>query len=282
MSARINWATPQANSTPGAPTNGADYVEVPGGDGALSFDGGEGYPAQSVQWTQDGSRLASGTGNNLDRGIARQFTIPASNASATVNLEYQTEQAWDFAFVQVYDEAAKKWVSLANANTTTQSDPDANANIKANLPGFTGSSGGVTAQTFDLSAYAGKTVWLAVRYITDGSVAEPGVWLSGLTVGGTAVADATQLSTWKSLTGAVPVPVESWTVQLVGWNGTQVSAVTLPLGAGNTFNGDVSDTLGIQPTFAGVIVTANDASQQVTQYAPYTLKLGTTTLPGGS
>ena len=162
-----------------------------------------------MQWTQDGSRLSSGTGNNLDRGIARQFTIPAGNPTATVNLEYQTEQAWDFAFVQVYDEAAKKWVSLANANTTTVSDPDANANIKANLPGFTGNSGGVTAQTFDLSAYAGKTVWLAVRYMTDGSVAEPGVWLSGLSVGGTAVGDATQLSTWKSLTGAVPVSVEA-------------------------------------------------------------------------
>ncbi len=79
----------------------------------------------------------------------------------------------------------------------------------------------MTAQSFDLADYAGQDVFLAVRYITDGSVNEPGVWLSGLSVGGTAVADATELSAWTSLTGAVPVPVSGWTVQLVGWDGTR-------------------------------------------------------------
>ena len=115
-------------------------------------------------------------------------------------------------------------------------------------------------------------MYIAVRYISDGSVNEPGVWLSGLSVGGTPVADATDLSKWTSLTGAVPVPVESWTVQLVGWNGSQVSVVTLPLAAGSTWSGDVSDTLGIAaPQFAGFIVTANDTTLSVSQYADYTL-----------
>jgi len=97
------------------------------------------------------------------------------------------------------------------------------------------------------------------------------VWLSGMSVGGVPVANATDLSAWTSLTGAVPVPVNSWTVQLVGWNGTQVSVVTLPLGAGSTWSGDVSDTLGITPEFAGFIVTANDPTLGVSQYADYTL-----------
>jgi hypothetical protein len=272
MSARINWETAQAYSTPGAPTNGADYIAVPGGDGQYTFDGAEGYPAQPVAWTKttDG-RLYSGTGNNLDRGIARKISVPASNATLTVDLEYQTEVAWDFAFVQVYDTTAKKWVSLSNANTTTVTDPDAIAAVKANLPGFTGSSGGVTTQSFDLSKYAGQDVFVAVRYISDGATNEPGVWLSGMSVGGTPVADATDLSKWTSLTGAVPIPVAGWTVQLVGWNGTQVSAVTLALGAGNTWSGDVSDALGITPEFAGFIITANDPTLGVSQYADYTL-----------
>src|SRR5688572_23277351 len=62
MSARINWDTPQAYSSPGAPTNGADYVAIPGGDGQLSFNGAEGYPSQPLQWTKDGDRLFSGAG----------------------------------------------------------------------------------------------------------------------------------------------------------------------------------------------------------------------------
>jgi hypothetical protein len=175
--------------------------------------------------------------------------VPATNPTVTVDLEYQTEATWDFVFVQVYDTAQKKWVSLANANTTsTNVDPQ----------------------------YAGQDVKIAVRYMTDGSTVEAGAWLSGLSVGGTPLADATDLSKWTSLTGAVPTPVDSWTVQLVGWNGTQVSAVTLPLTAGsNTWTGDVSDTLGIAPEFAGFIVTANDPTLGVSQYADYTLTSGT-------
>jgi hypothetical protein len=160
-------------------------------------------------------------------------------------------------------------------NTTSTADPQATAAVRANLPGFTGNSGGVTTQSFDLSKYAGQDVFVAVRYISDGSVNEPGVWLGSMSVGGTAVADATTLSAWTSLTGAVPIPVNSWTVQLVGWNATQASAVTLPLGAGNTWSGDVSDALGITPQFAGFIVTANDPTLGVSQYADYTL--GTST-----
>jgi hypothetical protein len=277
MSARINWDTEQAYASSGAPTNGADWVKVPGGDGQYTFDGAEGYPAQPVQWTKaaDG-RLYSGTGNNLDRAIARKISVP-TGAAATVSfdLEYQTEATWDFAFVQVYDPIEKKWVSQSNANTTSTADPQATAAVRANLPGFTGSSGGVTTQSFDLSKYAGQDVFVAVRYISDGSVNEPGVWLSGMSVGGTPVADATDLTAWTSLTGAVPVPVNSWTVQLVGWDGTQVSAVTLPLGTGSTWSGDVSDALGIAaPDFAGFIVSANDPTLAVSQYADYTLTGG--------
>jgi hypothetical protein len=117
--------------------------------------------------------------------------------------------------------------------------------------------------------------------MSDGSVNEPGVWLSGMSVGGTAVADATDLSKWTSLTGAVPVPVAGWTVQLVGYDGTQANAVTLPLAAGSTWTGDVSDTLGFAPDFAGFIVTADDPGASVAQYAGYTLTQGGTTLPGG-
>jgi hypothetical protein len=272
MSARINWDTPQAYDSKGAPTNGADWIAVPGGDGQYTFDGAEGYPALPMLWTKaaDG-RLYSGTGNNLDRAIARKISVPAGNSTVTFDLEYQTEATWDFAFVQVYDPTEKKWVSLSNANTTSNADPQATAAVRANLPGFTGSSGGVTTQSFDLSKYAGQDVFVAVRYISDGSVNEPGVWLSGMSVGGTPVADATDLSAWTSLTGAVPVPVDSWTVQLVGWNGTQASAVTLQLGAGSTWSGDVSDALGITPEFAGFIVTANDPTLGVSQYADYTL-----------
>jgi hypothetical protein len=234
-----------------------------------------------VSWTTaaDG-RLYSGTGDNLDRAIAHKVTVPDATTSPTltVDLEYDTEPTWDFVFVQVYDTGLKKWVSLANGNTTsTNVDPQASAAIRAQLPGFTGTSAGTVPQTFDMSKYAGQDVYVAVRYMTDGSVSGRGAWVSGLSVNGTAVPGATDLSTWTSPTGAVPVPVSGWTVQLVGWDGSNVSAVTLPLAAGSTWSGDVSDALGIAaPEFAGFIVTANDPTLQVSQYANYTLTGATT------
>ena len=153
----------------------------------------------------------------------------------------------------------------------------------ANLPGFTGSSGGITEQTFDMSAYAGDEISLAVRYITDASVVEPGVWLSSLSVGGVDVADATELSAWESLSQSHPTPIGGWTVQLVGWNDSEVSVVSLPVTAGNgwTADGDVSDLLGIDPTFAGAIVTVDDPSELITQYGRYQLSLDGVLQDGG-
>ena len=125
-----------------------------------------------MQWTKaaDG-RLYSGTGNNLDRAIARKISVPAGNPTVTVDLEYQTEASLGLrlrAGLRPHGEEVGQPVS--NANTTSSADPQATAAVQANLPGFTGSSGGVTTQTFDLSKYAGQDVFVAVRYITDGAV----------------------------------------------------------------------------------------------------------------
>ena len=103
-----------------------------------------------MEWTEDGEPGTPVKGDDLDRAIAREFRDPADNPTVTLELEYQTEQAWDFAFVQVYDEATGTWTSLANENTTDVADPDADPRVVANLPGFTGNSGGVTSQTLDL------------------------------------------------------------------------------------------------------------------------------------
>jgi len=294
LRARVNWANPQAYSSAGAPTNGADFVRLRAADGGwltaseagpLTFNGAESFPSSPVEWAKAGDRLYSGSGDNLDRAIARQVAVPASgDQTVTLGLEWNTEETWDFAFVQVYDEAAGKWVSLADKNgntTSTNVDPQADPAVVANLPGLTGSSGGVVQEQFDLSAYAGKTVWVAVRYITDGSVVLPGVWLSNMSVGGVAVPDATTLSAWKSLTGAVPIPVDGWTVQLVGYGAGQASAVTLPLDAGNAATVDPAAALGFDAETVALLVTVDDPTELQSRYARYTLTAGGVAQPGG-
>ena len=77
------------------------------------------------------------------------------------------------------------------------------------------------------------------------------------------------------------MPVEGWTVQLVGWNATQVSTATLPLDADSAWSGDTATALGITPTFVGAIVTADDPSELIEQYATYELTLDGALRPGG-
>ena len=55
---------------------------------------------------------------------------------------------------------------------------------KANVPGFTGSSGTWRTETADLSAYAGQQILIGFRYITDPAVDEAGFWVRNIDVAG--------------------------------------------------------------------------------------------------
>jgi hypothetical protein len=285
MRAKINWASPQAYASPGAPTNGGDFVPLSAGP--LSFTGHGSYDPAPVEWTTatDG-RLYSGKGDNLDRAIVRTVNVPAGNATVSVGLQFDTEPTWDFAFVQVYDTSTKSWVSLESAgNTTSGADPGADPRVKANLPGLTGTGGPAVYNYTVPAAYTGHPVMLAVRYITDSSVDGEGVWLSSLKVGGVDEPGALDLSTWKSLTQAVPVPVESWTVQVVGYNAKHSGRafMTLATQADGSMTGsiDPATALGFTPDTLGAIVTVNDSSETVADYGRYELKVGTVVQPGG-
>ena len=71
------------------------------------------------------------------------------------------------------------------------------------------------SQTADLSTYAGKTVLLGFRHITDGGVNEGGFWVRNIKVGTTSLPTASgRLEVL--LARSNPTPVTGYTVQLVG------------------------------------------------------------------
>jgi len=70
------------------------------------------------------------------------------------------------------------WANLAG-NVTTNTNP--NGQNFGN--GITGNSGGWTAATFDVSAYAGQTILLRLRYWTDGFVAGNGILADQIVLG---------------------------------------------------------------------------------------------------
>ncbi|MDJ0323978.1 immune inhibitor A [Cryobacterium sp. PH31-AA6] len=102
----------------------------------------------------------SGQGDNLGQTLARRVTLPAGAATlafqANWNIEDCGPDACDYAYVEVNDGSG--WTALAGTI--------ANA---AEGNGIDGQSNGWQPASFDLSAYAGKTVDLRFSYVTDGA-----------------------------------------------------------------------------------------------------------------
>ncbi|MGY2874119.1 hypothetical protein ACVW00_001309 [Marmoricola sp. URHA0025 HA25] len=313
MNAKINWDNAQAYESPGAPPNGSDYVRLRGQDGrylsaaqlrSLTFAGSRILEPTPVEWEvaatpPDGTTAAttcgdigtgtgapalySGCGENLDRSIVRSVSVPASGGTLDFDALWDTEPGWDFGFVQVSEDGGRTWTSLPTADTTADHDPGAVSAVTSQLPGFTGDSSTWKSESADLSAYAGKDVLVGFRYVTDSGVNEAGFWVRNISVAGTAVPST--LDGWESISQANPTPVAGWTVQLVAYD-EKGRAWYHDLHLGGDFEGrligpDLIRRLGRQATVVGAIVTQDDPSETVTQYARYTLKANGVTQPGG-
>jgi len=107
-----------------------------------------------------------------------------STAQLTFSTQYEIETGWDFGFVQVSTDSGATWTSLSDVEgrTTYEHDPNAITEIVDNLPGFTGFSDGWVHETFDLSPYAGGTIMLRFRYMTDWAVTYLGWFLDEITI----------------------------------------------------------------------------------------------------
>ncbi|WML46660.1 immune inhibitor A [Neobacillus sp. PS3-34] len=122
-----------------------------------------------------------------------------SAAELTFDAWYDTEEQWDFGFVQVSTDNGATWKSLGNDHTRSDVVPEGYPSILNSMPGFTGSSNGWQAQKFDLSAYAGKQIKLRIRYATDWGTSYTGFFADNIKV----VADGQTLVT-DNAEGASP------------------------------------------------------------------------------
>jgi hypothetical protein len=317
LNATINWDNPDAFSEPGAPPNGSDYVQLKGAGGnplklnniqSLRFDGASVLVPHPIEWTvaadppgQTGdAALYSGTGDNLDRAIVRQVTVPTADPNLRFNAQWNTEDGWDFTFVQVSTDGGETYHSVrcTDSRPTLAEDPatyPAVANIRVHFPGFTGDSAGWKAETCNLSAFAGDDILLSFRNMTDtntqgnGIPIPPGFWLDDVTLGTTLLSDGSTLNGWQSATQARPIPVEGFTVQLVAYQRAGTSPVRI---ATVNLNGNFDATLnagqlagllgqGNNADVIGAVVMYDESTESINDYAPYRLTVNGVVQPGG-
>ena len=160
--------------------------------------------------------------------------------------------------------------------------------LVAQLPGFNGDSVGWKSETFDLSAYAGQTVLLAFRYITDANARGTGVWIDNVRIGGTVISDGSSLAGWQTFTQIRPVSVNGYTVQLVAYqttgNNTDAFATSIPLSRnfqGSLDEKQIKKLIGKKADVVAALVMYDEPTESINQYARYTLKVNNVVQPGG-
>jgi len=173
----------------GVPAWGGDFKEFNFGKDVrgLEFDGVDFLP---LQWSTVADPKGSGAkvlhannGDEADQALIFGATVPATDAKLTFDHFYDIEEQWDFGMVQVSTDNGETWTSLKNENTRSDVVEEGYPTIKENVPGFTGTNGDWTTETFDLSAYAGKDVLVSFRNLTDWGSNNPGWFVKNVKLG---------------------------------------------------------------------------------------------------
>lgn len=169
---------------------GSDYIRFTDWSGRIGRVSIAGSPYAVYGWRYNGYWY-SGTGSDLaDVSLTCTAYVDPSNPTLTFSTKYDIEEGWDFGFVQVSTDGGSTWASLANEYTTCEAAMDAHPTVIENLPGLTGTSPGFPGwmpMSFDLSAHAGQTVMISLRYVTDWYTTNEGWYVNDVKVSGSFV-----------------------------------------------------------------------------------------------
>jgi len=165
---------------------GSDYIVMDQWDkmGIIYFDGDD---TVVYGWTQTAGVWWSGAQNMLDTLIYSEAYVQPADPTLQLVTKWDTESLYDYGFVQVSTDGGNTWVSLSNAYTISNHASDLIPPILAYLPGLNGRSTGYPVFrtiTFDLSAYAGLTVRIGFRYMTDPGTLGAGWYIQDAKVSG--------------------------------------------------------------------------------------------------
>ncbi|HEY7594406.1 MAG TPA: choice-of-anchor J domain-containing protein [Actinophytocola sp.] len=285
----VNFANPNVNDDPGAAPNGADFVQLQRANGtplrgidlrSLNFQGATTLPSLPLTWSvvnDDPDRpgnpvLWSGNGNSINATAVTSVAVPTADPTLRFNAKYGAELGFDYGYVVVSTDGGATFTPIAGDKTVT-----------APLgPGLNGTTNGFEPHSFDLSAFAGQTVLLGFQYVSDGGVNEGGLKVDDVTVGGTLVSDGSSLDPFDSPTEIHPTPVNNWNVRVIGYDERN------QIGLQAEFNGKNQVRLGtlqllVFALFPKVVVEVayDEPTEQVQQYAPYTLTVNGVVQPGG-
>jgi immune inhibitor A len=126
-----------------------------------------------------GSRGKDGEKVVTSMQTSSAIALPAgTRPSLTFSTWYDIEQGWDYGAVRVSTDGTT-WKDISGSITTTAHNADAVVDV-TNL--ITGTSRGWVTGTFDLTAYAGKSIYLKFTYNTDEAVYGSGFYIDNIKI----------------------------------------------------------------------------------------------------
>jgi hypothetical protein len=284
----VNLTEPKAYAGPGAPVNGADVVWLRDTSGrylsgsaltSASFTGDATKPPAPLTWsvvTDDPDRagnpvLWSGDANGSDAYALTRVTVPTDDPTLTYLAKYGAELGYDYGYTVVSTDGGATFTALAGDKTVD--GPDG--------PAVNGTTNGFEPHSFDLSAYAGQSVLLGFRYVSDGGVNEGGWYVDDVRVGSTPVSDGSSTAPFQSREQVRPV-ANTFVTRLVGIDPLKLRVLvqTYP---GRTFTRSRSDLAAFKdyPVVVAV-VSSDDLTETQTRPAGYRLVVNGALQPGGS
>lgn len=158
---------------------GVDYIAVEcAGDYTIQFTGSTATRLLPADPYSGDYAFWSNKGDESNMTLTREFDF--TNVSAPIEFTFQTwydiETDWDYVYVEV-SENGETWEILTTPSGTG-TDPSGNSYGW----GYTGVTGDWIEETVDLSAYAGKKVFVRFEYVTDAAVNGEGFMVDDIRV----------------------------------------------------------------------------------------------------
>jgi bacillopeptidase F (M6 metalloprotease family) len=198
-------------------------------------------------------------------------TVPTADPTLTFDELHLVEPGYDYAYTIISTDGGATYTALANANTVD--GPYG--------PALNGDATGFATQTFDLSAYAGQSVLIGFRYVSDGGVNDGGWYVDNVKVGSTLVSDGSSVTPFKSTTQTRPTPVFAFDVRVVGLDTKKHKALVRHYTA-RSFHLSKSKLKAFRayPRVV-VLVSYDEPTEQFQPQALYTLRANGVVQPGG-
>ncbi len=167
---------------------GVDYVQLTGGRDLVITFAGEVQTRLAPTSPHSGDRMWwSNRADHADTRLTRRFDLSALAPGTAVEMEvalwYVIEADYDYGYVLASRDGIK-WQVL-QGQFTTDTNPNGNSFGSA----YTGDSGSDLAteaqwinDRFDLSDYAGETIWVRFEYVTDDVTNTPGWFIDDVRI----------------------------------------------------------------------------------------------------